>query len=120
MNTHEQESAAQLAFRVVKLEDALEHWRSWAQFVYLGGGPVTKPDNELRAGVNARHDKDVLDVRAELSAVLCDPSRVNPSDDAASLHWQLDNALRRVAILEAALKRARGGDASPVPRETHK
>jgi hypothetical protein len=37
----------------------LEAWRKWAQFVYLGGGPVTLSDQELRAAVSSAHDTDV-------------------------------------------------------------
>lgn len=41
----------------------LKRWRDWAQFVYLGGGPVTLPDAELRAAVCASHDARVDEVR---------------------------------------------------------
>lgn len=43
---------------------ALEAWRTWAQFVYLGGGPVTLDDDTLRLRVNETHDRDVLAARA--------------------------------------------------------
>ncbi len=48
----------------------LETWRSWAQFVYLGGGPHTLTDAQLQLGVCNAHDKDMSDVRAELEAAL--------------------------------------------------
>lgn len=39
------------------LQAELDRWRRWAQFVYLGGGPVTLGDDALRAAVCATHDK---------------------------------------------------------------
>lgn len=44
----------------------LQRWRGWAQFVYLGGGPVTLTDDELRAAVCAAHDRQVQDTRENI------------------------------------------------------
>jgi hypothetical protein len=44
-------------------------WRDWAQFVYLGGGPVTLTDKELRAAVCQAHDDDTEPLKAEVSAL---------------------------------------------------
>jgi hypothetical protein len=57
-------------------DDELKRWREWAQFVYLGGGPVTKTDLELRAGVCEAHDADTQALRAtiaELTAAATNP-----------------------------------------------
>ncbi len=35
---------------------ALSRWRGWAQFVFLGGGPVTKTDDELRTAICEAYD----------------------------------------------------------------
>jgi hypothetical protein len=50
-------------------------WRSWAQFVYLGGGPVNGTDSELQAAVcaaqDAREQESVAHLRAALENIAC-------------------------------------------------
>ena len=42
----------------------LSRWRGWAQFVFLNGGPVKLTDDELRAAVCEKYDKDVADAKS--------------------------------------------------------
>jgi hypothetical protein len=46
---HEDPDALKQAATVIRqLATDLDAWRTWAQFVFLGGGPVTSTDTELR------------------------------------------------------------------------
>jgi hypothetical protein len=47
------------------LQRQLDAWRTWAQFVYGGGGPVTGTDDELRTMIGARQDADLAAARAQ-------------------------------------------------------
>lgn len=38
--------------------EELDRWRSWAQFVFLGGGPLTMNDDELRQAVCQKFDDE--------------------------------------------------------------
>lgn len=51
-----------------ELQKRIDQWRSWAQFVYLGGGVPTDDDATMQTRVCKTHDADVLAVRAELTA----------------------------------------------------
>lgn len=47
----------------------LDAWRRWAQYVYLGGGPVTLDDASLRAAVCETHDtQDALRLTSTILA----------------------------------------------------
>jgi hypothetical protein len=48
---------AELRARAVERE--LNQWRTWAQWVYLGGGLVTLGDDALRMAVNETHDREM-------------------------------------------------------------
>lgn len=52
------------ADEVEAMRAALESWRAWAQFVWLGGGPVSATDEELRRRIcevaDWRHEADAL------------------------------------------------------------
>ncbi len=63
-----QEDVVALQAQLTEAESALSAWRSWAQFVYLEGGPVTKSDDELWIAVCAEHDTDLAGVKSALSA----------------------------------------------------
>lgn len=41
---------------IERLSGALRAWRAWAQFAWLGGGPVEQSDAELRRAVCDRVD----------------------------------------------------------------
>lgn len=45
--------------------EALKQWRQWAQFVYLGGGPVVLDDDALRRCMNKKHDSETDALKAE-------------------------------------------------------
>lgn len=46
----------ELHARLIETSEKLHHWRSWAQFVFGGGGPHTADDDGLRAMVCAACD----------------------------------------------------------------
>src|SRR5688500_9274708 len=59
---------AELRQQQEQLQERTSTWRSWAQFVYLGGGdPLATDDDTLRQLVCNAHDKDTdrLKARAE-------------------------------------------------------
>ena len=56
---------ARAEVELAAVQQELAAWRSWAQFVYLGGGPVTKADGELRQGVCEKHDAELTALRAQ-------------------------------------------------------
>lgn len=49
--------------RMIEHSEALERWRGWAQFVFLGGRPRREGDDALRAAVCAGYDE----LRGELA-----------------------------------------------------
>lgn len=59
------------ASAVRQVVKALDDWRSWAQFVCLGGGPVTATDAVLREAVCETHDSETLAV-AQAAEAACD------------------------------------------------
>lgn len=56
---------ARLQAENTELAKALTTWRSWAQFIFQGGGPVSGSDAELRAAVCAAYDAEVARLHAE-------------------------------------------------------
>lgn len=65
---------------------ALQEWRGWAQFVYLGGGSVTLDDKALQSAVCAKHDEETLAARRDTQAGLggrsaAEQQRGNITDD---------------------------------------
>lgn len=40
------------------MADALLRWRTWAQFVWLGGGPITQSDDDLRQAMCEQFDRE--------------------------------------------------------------
>ena len=50
--------------KVLELEALVHSWRSWAQFVYLGGGPLEGTDQELQRRVNELHDAEVQELKS--------------------------------------------------------
>lgn len=66
MSDMSEPTAAETAEMVIAdLQKQLKAWRTWAQFVYLQGGPVTKSDPDLRAAVCAAHDAQVAAVQED-------------------------------------------------------
>lgn len=61
------ESAALRTARDAALQE-LKQWRGWAQFVYLGCGPVTLSDADQQKAVCETHDKQVATVTKERDA----------------------------------------------------
>jgi hypothetical protein len=55
---------------VEAMRAALKSWRTWAQFVWLGGGPVTVDDDELRRRICQAADIDVAEATPERQAYL--------------------------------------------------
>lgn len=67
------------AATVVTMREAaagIAKWREWAQFIYLGGGPVTLDDNQLRVAVNAAHDSDIAAAEARADAAARERDRL--------------------------------------------
>jgi hypothetical protein len=58
------------ADRLAAMESALKQWRGWAQFVYLGGGPVTDDDDTLRNRVCETHDQETVPLRSALERLI--------------------------------------------------
>lgn len=58
------------AFAKTESANELNNWRKWAQFVYLGGGSIALTDDKLRDAVNAAHDAQIQQARAERDAAI--------------------------------------------------
>lgn len=54
---------------IAELERRLEGWRSWAQFVYLGGGLLDEEedDEHLQRRVNKAHDAQLREARGQVN-----------------------------------------------------
>lgn len=77
--------------KVTALEAALQKWREWAQFVYLGGGPLSLPDDEaLRTAVCAVQDaREAAKVTAlETALATATKERDAESENADAWHRQ--------------------------------
>lgn len=74
------------------LQEALEAWRGWAQFVYLGGGSVTLDDKALQSAVCAKHDEETLAARRDTPANSAGPTAAErdeliPQDAKRPVPW---------------------------------
>src|SRR5688572_21823632 len=68
-----QQEFTALQARAEAAEAKLANWRTWAQFVYLGGGQAEGSDDELRRRVCEKHDAEL---RAKLAAVEQEQARL--------------------------------------------
>ena len=67
---------------VPALVAALEAWREWAQFVWLGGGPPEGTDDDLRRRVCEAADQDVTAAKSKLREELdAAAARVTETDE---------------------------------------
>jgi hypothetical protein len=89
------------------LQAQLDAWRSWAQFVFGGDGPVVGPDDMLRTWVCAKYDADVAlagETLAHLlrraSALLLDAGeQLAPREAIDGLVQEITVALRERALM---------------------
>jgi hypothetical protein len=98
-----------LADQVGELRVALNQWRTWAQFVWLGGGPVVGTDEELQASICAQFDALEL-AKSEWKALAaigtwhkdCRPNRHQAAQELLKSQAVINKLADRIAELEAA------------------
>lgn len=78
---------------------ALTSWRTWAQFVFLDGGPVTLDDDALRAAVCDRWDKEKTELRSERDALAAEIAALRATN--AELEKRM-STMRHDPLLEGA------------------
>ncbi len=90
----------------------LRIWREWAQFVYLGGGLATIPDDDaaMRAAVCAAHDAEADELRAELAESTDNIRVLLAETDAlrAELAQEREQTARQRAAYSGTIERAEG------------
>ncbi len=99
-----QQAEARATYEIWAMHEVLQQaererdgWRSWAQFVYLRGGPVSGTDKEMQAAVCAAHD-------AQLTA--SERARAQAEQEAADWRLSFETANEALAGLDAAEERA--------------
>ena len=86
------------------LVQRVEDWRKWAQFVYLGGGPVTASDADLRSAVCEAHDKTTATLVQQRDALVKSLRRLI---DGVDEFWMAENP-DAVDEADAAIAAAEG------------
>ena len=81
-------ACAQLQQEKDCLEAELEDWRSWAQFVYLGGGRFVEPDDTMRRRVCETHDAQVNELQARLTALQQERDMLRADATATLKYWK--------------------------------
>jgi hypothetical protein len=67
--------------RAEAAEARVTAWRSWAQFVYLGGGHPQGSDDDLQTAVCAKHDADYIPMRDRAEAAEAEQRRLQQEND---------------------------------------
>lgn len=77
-----------LVAEVERLRKELHRWRDWAQFVYLGGGPLCGDDDMLRSRVCETHDQETDDLKTEIAAAEAERDHLRQQLLKLAEHWR--------------------------------